>query len=177
VNVAPYELCEEFQTLQEAMDSAWRDNGESPMSEAWHAAEMAPLTAEARIDQLVRWDRNNITESVGISTELCRLQERMRGVKRRAELVREYLVACLRTAGLKKLKTPVGTVSICAGRERVVLAADVDPEKWPLDVYKEVVTPQPPKIDKDAIKRLPAETIKYMKGVSLEAGDDYLLIR
>jgi hypothetical protein len=178
VNVAPYELCEEFQTMQEAMEREW-NCGVSitalPLAD-WCVARLAPLTSEQRIEQLIRWDHNNAAEASGISSEIQRLEERRRGAKKRAEMVREYLMGCMLTAGLKKLKTPIGTVSICAGRERVL----ADPEKcqfWPAEVYNRCVSPQPDKIYVDVLKREFGDRLKDLPGVSLECGDDYLMIR
>jgi hypothetical protein len=80
------------------------------------------------------------------------------------------------TAGLKKLKTPIGTVSICAGRERVVVDGSQH-TLWPSDIWQRVVEAQPPKIHVDVLKREFGDRLKDLPGVSLECGDDYLMIR
>jgi hypothetical protein len=83
VNVAPYELCEEFQTLQEAMEREWEaGTSPSPLGDYIRTGQ-EQWDHKQRIEQLIRWSRNLDAEYNGVIAELDRLNMRRRGVMRR----------------------------------------------------------------------------------------------
>lgn len=131
---------------------------------------------ERRAAGLLKWEANLRAEDEAIAAELRRLGDRLRAVRARRQGLRDYLRACLLTAGRRKVRTPVGTASLSPGRESVVVDA-TQIYSWPADVFAAVCEEQPPKVRKDELRKLPPEVVRELAGVSIEAGEDVLTIR
>ncbi|MEY2655503.1 MAG: hypothetical protein RLZZ524_2531 [Pseudomonadota bacterium] len=86
-----------------------------------------------------------------------------------ADRLRHYLAQCMSSAGAKSIKAGYQTISLIAGRERVVID---DINALPLDLLREEVVVKP---QTDAIKeRLAAGAVP---GAHVERGPDYVQIR
>lgn len=75
-----------------------------------------------------------------------RLSERISRFEKQRETLRAAMVLALETTGKKRLETPIGTLALMATQAALVVTeeADIPSEYW---------KPQPPKLDKAALKK------------------------
>lgn len=75
-----------------------------------------------------------------------RLSERISRLEKQRETLRAAMVLALETTGKKRLETPIGTLALMATQAALVVTeeADIPSEFW---------KPQPPKLDKTALKK------------------------
>jgi hypothetical protein len=80
------------------------------------------------LDELIRVERDARALQNVIAEEMDRLNKRLRRFVDRQNLVRKYMMQLMEAAGLKKVERPAATVSIAAGRPKVIL---LDAEQLP----------------------------------------------
>jgi hypothetical protein len=73
------------------------------------------------LDELIRVEREAKAVQDAIADELDRLNKRLQRFVDRQRLVRKYMMQLMDAAGLKKVERPTATVSIAAGRPKVVI--------------------------------------------------------
>jgi hypothetical protein len=73
------------------------------------------------LDELIRVERDARALQDVIAEEMDRLNKRLRRFVDRQRLVRKYMMQLMEAAGLKKVERPAATVSIAAGRPKVIL--------------------------------------------------------
>lgn len=179
--MAPYELPAYLKDAEQRLDEDLHaprpgDTTPDPLGLIEAMANEWTTTAAIRIEDLIRWAKNLESDRDSIATEISRLQARRTFNERRIEAVRNYIMGLMRSRGFKKLKTSVGTVSICAGRERIVITEGRPWWDWPEEV-KAVALQETVTVRKDVLKERFGDRLKDLPGVSVECGDDYLLIR
>lgn len=108
-------------------------------------------------------------EVESLKMEAKRLTERAAVRTNNAERLKEYLKSCLQGAGVTKVKAEHFNVTVCKGREKLV----IDDEKKISDQF----WVQPPKeLDKAAVK-LALQAKEEVNGAHISAGEPYLLIK
>ena len=105
-----------------------------------------------------------------LKEEQDRLAKRRKSIERNKEGLREYVRENLQQADMKKVKTPMFTVSLSAAKKRVVI---LDEDLIPAEFRAEAKTPPP---DKAAIKAA-LEAGTKVPGASLGMGDPTLTVR
>lgn len=172
----PYDLLQEF---ADVLDDAWE--GDPAPTFEQRCVTLNVLGAEVRCEQSIRALRNLDARKAGLTAELDRLKAKLNAVENRREEVRNYLRGVMVAMGTRKVKTTIATASISAGRERIVLAEDKDlglcVSTWPFDIVAAAVEYPPPKVSKTVLQREFGDRLKGLAGVSLEVGDDILVIR
>lgn len=73
------------------------------------------------LDELIRVEREAKALQEAIASEMDRLNKRLQRFVDRQRLVRKYLMQLMEAAGLKRVERPAATVSIAAGRPKVVI--------------------------------------------------------
>jgi hypothetical protein len=73
------------------------------------------------LDELVRVERDARSLQDAIADEMDRLNKRLQRFVDRQRLVRKYMMQLMDAAGLKKVERPTATVSIAAGRPKLVI--------------------------------------------------------
>jgi phage host-nuclease inhibitor protein Gam len=73
------------------------------------------------LDELIRVERDARSLQDAIADEMDRLNKRLQRFVDRQRLVRKYMMQLMDAAGLKKVERPAATVSIAAGRPKVVI--------------------------------------------------------
>lgn len=73
------------------------------------------------LDELIRVEREAKALQDAIADEMDRLNKRLQRFVDRQRLVRKFMLQILECAGLKKVERPAVTVSISAGRQKVVI--------------------------------------------------------
>jgi hypothetical protein len=133
-------------------------------------------TPGERIEQLLRCERNLAAWEAAVKSEADRMAAKLAAVRKRRESIRNHLAGVMRTAGERKYRSPVGTVSLSVGRESI----EVDVSRvgeWPAAVWELAVEPQFPKVRKDALRCLLPAELAALPGVQVVRGDDVLTIR
>jgi hypothetical protein len=73
------------------------------------------------LDELIRVERDARSLQDAIADEMDRLNKRLQRFVDRQRLVRKYMMQLMEAASLKKVERPAATVSIAAGRPKVVI--------------------------------------------------------
>jgi phage host-nuclease inhibitor protein Gam len=73
------------------------------------------------LDELIRVEREAMALQAAIADEMHQLNKRLQRFVDRQRLVRKYMMQLMEAAGLKKVERPAATVSIAAGRQKVVI--------------------------------------------------------
>lgn len=73
------------------------------------------------LDELIRAEQDAHILEERIDVEVDRLKKRQERFSHRRQLIRKYMMQLMEAAGLKKVERPVATVSIAAGRPKVVI--------------------------------------------------------
>jgi hypothetical protein len=76
------------------------------------------------LDELIRAEQDARILEERIDVEVERLQKRQERFSHRRQLIRKYMMQLMDSAGLKKVERPAATVSIAAGRQKVVITDD-----------------------------------------------------
>jgi hypothetical protein len=183
----PHELNDDFAHADVAMqewfereDSDGRDfpfRQITPPDRAWDRDDDRVREFADYCDQLLRWERNAAWAVEVAKGEVRRLQDKLAVAEQRRESIRGHLMSVMRIHGQTKVRTPVGTASITRGRERIEIPDPACVERWPAPVVQAAVVPQPPKILKDVLKREFAYVFSELPGVSVECGEDFLVIK
>lgn len=142
---------------------------------------------EDRVDALAAVARTIEAHAKAAKAEIARMQDRARALENRAKRVRRHMLGVLQVSGLRRVKSPRFTVSLSAGRSRVVVDDVARLPAWAVDerVVREA--------RKDAIARAlkaaredgeVAEGVLLdhrgepdIPGVHVEHGDETLTIR
>lgn len=172
----PYDLMPEVAALVE--DDRWEEAVPVTFNDRVFTVEH--LDTDTRCEQLLRAIRNIDTRRACLMAEIDRLKAKLNAADNRRDEVRKYLQSVMVLAGVRKVRTPIATASISAGRERIVLDEEHIEDciaDWPDDVVTKAVTFPPPKVSKTALANLPDEVLRDLSGVSRECGEDYLTIK
>jgi hypothetical protein len=81
----------------------------------------AETTALELLDKLVEAEREAKAFAEGLEFELERIRKRQIRFEHRQIAIRQYIRQIMETANLKKVERPAATVSIAAGRPKVVI--------------------------------------------------------
>jgi hypothetical protein len=73
------------------------------------------------LDELIRVERDARSLQDAIADEMDRMNKRLQRFVDRQRLVRKYMMQLMDAAGLKKVERPAATISIAAGRPKVVI--------------------------------------------------------
>jgi DNA repair ATPase RecN len=73
------------------------------------------------LDELIRAEQDARILAERIDVEVERLQKRQARFSHRCQLIRKYMMQLMDSAGLKKVERPAATISIAAGRSKVVI--------------------------------------------------------
>lgn len=115
----------------------------------------------ALILQNFKADAEELTAKANIfKAEADRLAAKAKAKNNYADRLKEHLLFAMEIAGLKQIPTDIGKFY-----KQKTMSVDV------LDAWKvpeEFTTPQPPKVDKDAIKRAFKETGELYEGVEIK---------
>jgi hypothetical protein len=76
------------------------------------------------LDELIRAEQDSRILAERINVEVERLEKRQERFSHRRQLIRKYMMQLMDSAGLKKVERPAATVSIAAGRQKVVITDD-----------------------------------------------------
>ena len=115
----------------------------------------------ALILQNFKADADELTAKAAIfKAEADRLTAKAKAKKNYADRLKEYLLFAMEVAGLKQIPTDIGKFYKQSTMSVEVLDAWKVPEKF--------TTPQPPKVDKDAIKREFKQTGELYDGVKIK---------
>lgn len=117
-----YELSAELAALVDALDA-----GED-VRERLDAIEQA---LDRKVEAVVRVLRGLEAERDALGAEISRLETRRLSRERAADRLRDYLRDCLQLAGVGRVRTPIATVSVVPGRERLVVDDErAVPDEW-----------------------------------------------
>lgn len=119
------------------------------------------------LDELIRVERSAKILSEATEAEIERLKIRQGRFESRRAILRKYMMQLMEAAGLKKAERPAATVSIAAGRPKVVIT---EPAELPTDYLRIKTEP-----NKEAI----AEALKagkYITGATLSNAEPVLRI-
>lgn len=108
-------------------------------------------------------------EEASLKAEAKRLVERAQVRANNAGRLEEYLKSCLQGAGVTKVKAEHFGVTICKGREKLV----IDDEK---KISNQFWVQPPKELDKAAVKRA-LQAKEEVNGARLSIGEPYLLIK
>jgi hypothetical protein len=78
------------------------------------------------LDELIRAEQDARILAERIDVEVERLKKRQERFSHRRQLIRKYMMQLMDSAGLKKVDRPAATVSIAAGRPKVVITNEDD---------------------------------------------------
>jgi hypothetical protein len=120
------------------------------------------------IDKLIQAEREARYLSEGLALEYTRLSQRAERFKNRREALRKYIMQIMEAANLKKVERPAATVSISAGRPKVIVT---EPDLLP-DYYCRIKR-EP---NKDAIGKALREGLERLPGVTLSNPETVLRI-
>lgn len=93
-------------------------------------------------------------------TEADRIAAKAKSAENNAKRLKEYLLFSMEVAGLKQIPTSIGKFYTQKTTSVEVLDAWAVPEQF--------TTPQPPKVDRDAIKKAFKETGELFEGVEIK---------
>jgi hypothetical protein len=96
------------------------------------------------LDMLIQAERNTLGLEDAIEQEIDRLKKRQDRFTHRRAAIRKYIMQIMESANLKKVERPAATVSISAGRPKVVI---MDEKELPMQFFR--IKKEP---DKEAIK-------------------------
>lgn len=160
-----YEISGQLALIDAALEAA---EGEiTPETEA--ALNQLEGELEAKVDGIIALIRQREAMMDALKKEVSRLQGRASSCGKGIDSLKKYLMGGLKLAGKPKVKTTLNTVSVVKGREQIVVD---DIESLP----ENLLTFQPPTANKALIKKH-LDSGEVIKGVHVETGDDYLLIR
>lgn len=137
-----YELTEEVLTLWALMES-----GELDDEMLIGAMECSQEELHIKIESYCKWIKNMESDVDGISAEIKRLQDRKAVLKNTIERSKKVMQMAMETAGEKKVKGQIFTISIQANPESVVLD-----ESYIENIPPEYLKVKDPEIDKAKLK-------------------------
>lgn len=115
-----YELTNEFAALADRLV-----DGEISVGVA-ASLDALTLGIEEKVAGCVAVYRTFEAEAEGIESEVKRLEAMAKTRRNRAKELKNYLVSCLTTAGIDKVMTPIGKVSVCRAGRPSISWADED---------------------------------------------------
>lgn len=142
---------------------------------------------EDRVDSLAAVARTIEAHAKAAKTEIARMQDRAKALESRAKRVRRYALGVLQVSGLRRVKSHRFTISLSAGRSRVVIDDVTRLPAWAVD--ERVVREARKDVIARALKaaREDGEVAEGMlldhrgepdiPGVHVERGDETLTIR
>jgi hypothetical protein len=89
------------------------------------------------LDKLIAAERNAFALSAAIDTEFERLRERQNRFEARRTTIRKHIMHLMEAANLKKAERPAATVSIAAGRSKVIITDETKLGDFYMRVKKE----------------------------------------
>jgi hypothetical protein len=89
------------------------------------------------IDKLIEAEQDAKSLAVGIGTRMDHLAERKTRFENRRVALRKYIMQIMEAANLKKVERPAATVSISAGRPKVVIINEDDLPDYCVRVKRE----------------------------------------
>ncbi|TAL13910.1 siphovirus Gp157 family protein [Patescibacteria group bacterium] len=163
-----YEIADEIRQLAEEIE-----NNDGVLTEDLEARlDQLPMDFEAKGLNVGLWIRNIRADREKIKEEIDRLRAKLKSAEANEQRARDYLLHCMLGAGIEKIKHPVFTASVCAGKEKI--DDEIDIAQLP-EEYKEVVTTVTPK--KKEILDLYKNTGEVVTGCKIVKGNPYLTIR
>lgn len=115
---------------------------DDPQSEEMKAqAEMVEETIKNLIQEksvgILKLVRNWSSEVTGLKDEIERLKEEKEKKEKKIERLRDYLKICIENAGITKVQTTLGDISIRKGSGKVnILKGELIPEEFKREVVK-----------------------------------------
>jgi hypothetical protein len=111
--------------VEQARHDLWALLTAHPELEADEVLRMDMIEAETGalelLDKLIVAEREARYLSEGLALEYARLSQRAERFKNRREALRKYIMQIMEAASLRKVERPAATVSIAAGRQKVVI--------------------------------------------------------
>lgn len=163
-----YEIASEIRQLAEEIE-----NNDGVLTDDLEARlDQLPMDFQAKGLNVGLWIRNIKADREKIKEEVDRLKVKMKSAEANEQRARDYLLHCMLGAGVEKIKHPVFTASVCAGKEKI--DDEIDIIQLPAE-YKEIVTTV--NVKKKEILDHYKEHGEVLPGVKIVKGDPYLTIR
>lgn len=89
------------------------------------------------LDELIKVEREARTLQDAVAAEMERLNKRLQRFCDRQSLVRKYMMQLMEAANLRKVERPAATVSISAGRPRVIVTDENLLPEWAWRIKRE----------------------------------------
>lgn len=158
-----YELAGALAQLREAMYGE-EDAGDEAVRAVFDSIEGA---LEAKVEGCAKVLKQLQADADVIREEEVRLAARRKSIENNRERLRGYIRDNMKLAGEAKIKTPLFTIWLAGGKDKLVVDEDVVPKEY------QVATWSP---DKKAI-RAALERGEVIEGARLEPGEDVLNVR
>jgi chromosome condensin MukBEF ATPase and DNA-binding subunit MukB len=162
-----YEITKTFQELSEILDNELTPEQEQLLATLWKKNE---LKLEEKAENIVFLEKETDADIEKISAEIKRLQERKKVLQNKKEKLRKFLLENMLTAGMRKIKTALFSITVRKPTESIDFDDDFNVANLPEDLQTVKIEP-----NKTAIKKFYSSTNTLPKGVKIKRKNSLLI--